>query len=620
MVKRTGVVEHVTAVGERTAITTGKGWRHRTTYWRSQLGDGIRHSRSGLVALALLIGLGGGLGAVAFRELIGGFTRLASGRADYSDAGRVASHWVPWLGPYFLLVVPVLAGLVYGPLIYLFAREARGHGIPEVMLAVAQRGGRISPIVAVVKSVASALCIGAGGSVGREGPIVQIGSALGSTAGQLAKVPESRLRVLVGCGAAAGISATFNAPLAGVFFALELILRDFETESFGVVVLSAVAANVVSRAFFGDAVFLDLPTFSTHHVPEYGYYALLGILAGGAGVVFSKVLYAIEDLCDWLWHGPEWLRPAVGGLFLGALLLALPEMYGVGYPVLGHIVDGHYAVGFLLVLLIGKVFATSLTIGIGGSGGVFAPSLFCGAAFGEAFGLIAHHLTPGIISSPGAYALVGMGAVFAGAARAPITAVLILFELTGEYSIILPIMLAVVAATAISRTLTPDTIYLLKLRRRGIDLDAPPQTLLGHTIPVRDMMGPIPQPVHIDDGLATVIEQLTRSSGAVPVIDDTDTYRGIISASAAEGQAVGDATHTRALDLATLPDTLAEDDSLDRAVELLAHADGAAGVPVLNDAGVIIGWITHQSLLQALHQKSTGTPTAASPAHQPTSA
>jgi CIC family chloride channel protein len=213
-----------------------------------------------------------------------------------------------------------------------------------------------------------------------------------------------------------------------------------------------------------------------------------------------------------------------------------------------------------------------------------------------------------------------MGALFAGAARAPITAVLILFELTGEYSIILPIMLAVVAATAISRTLTPDTIYLLKLRRRGIDLDAPPQSLLGHSIPVRDMMGAMPQPVRIDDGLATVIEQLTHSSGAVPVIDDTGTYRGIIAASAAEGQAVGAATHTRALDLATLPDTLVEDDSLDRAVELLAHADGAAGVPVLNGAGMVTGWMTHQSLLRALHQKSRGMPTALSVVHQPTSA
>lgn len=572
---------------------------------RARLGDSIRHSRSGLVALALLIGLGGGLGAVAFRELIRGFTVLASGRADYSLAGRAANRWLPWLGPYFLLVVPVLAGLIYGPLIYRFAREARGHGVPEVMLAVAQRGGRISPMVAVVKSLASALCIGAGGSVGREGPIVQIGSALGSTAGQWARVPESRLRVLVGCGAAAGISATFNAPIAGVFFALELILRDFATESFSVVVLAAVAANVVSRAFFGNAVFLHLPAFATHHVAEYGYYAILGLLAGAAGVGFSKILYAIEDLCDWLWRGPEWLRPAAGGLLLGGLLLALPEMYGVGYPVLGNIVDGRYAVGFLLILLIGKACATSLTIGIGGSGGVFAPSLFCGAAFGEAFGLIAHHLSPGIVTTPGAYALVGMGALFAGAARAPITAVLILFELTGEYAIILPIMLAVVAATATSKAITPDTIYLLKLRRRGIDIDHPANTPLGAQIQIRTVMGAVPEPVGSTAELDTLVDRLTDSDGALPVIDDTGAYRGIVSAAAAESHAVNttqshmDSPH--AIDLAVLPATLHENDTLDRAVELLASTDGATGIPVLNDTGHVTGWMTHQRLLQALH-------------------
>jgi CIC family chloride channel protein len=599
-------------VDERVTVVRDRGTqqpRLGRADWRPRLGDSIRHTRSGLVGLALLIGLGGGLGAVAFRELIGGFTRLASGRADYSLAGRAAHRWMPWLGPYFLLVVPVLAGLIYGPLIYRFAREARGHGVPEVMLAVAQRGGRISPMVAVVKSLASALCIGAGGSVGREGPIVQIGSALGSTAGQLARVPESRLRVLVGCGAAAGISATFNAPIAGVFFALELILRDFATESFGVVVLAAVAANVVSRAFFGSAVFLHLPPFSTHHVAEYGYYALLGLVAGAGGVLLSTVLYAIEDLCDQLWRGPEWARPAVGGLFLGGLLLALPEMYGVGYPVLGHIVDGRYAIGFLLVLLIGKACATSLTIGIGGSGGVFAPSLFCGAALGEAFGLVVQHVSPGVVANPGAYALVGMGALFSGAARAPITAVLILFELTGEYSIILPIMLAVVTATAVSKAITPDTIYLLKLRRRGIDLDKPSRTPIGARIQVGAVMGAVPEPLQAADGVATLLDRLADSAGSLPVVDQAGAYRGVVSAAAAESEAVDatarDPSTQHALDLATLPPALREDDTLDRAVELLAGTDGAAGVPVLDQEGRITGWMTHQRVLQALHRRTS---------------
>src|SRR5262249_2733904 len=337
----------------------------------------------GLVILALTVGTGAGLGAVAFRYLILWFTWLFSGHADYSAAGHAAHPLLPWLGSWFVVLVPVAGGLLYGPLIDLFAREARGHGVPEVMLAVAERGGRIRPQVAVIKSLASAICIGCGGSVGREGPIVQIGSALGSTLGQLLRVPESRLRLLVACGAAGGISATFNAPIAGVIFALELILRDFEAESFGVVVLASVVANVIGRAAFGTAAFLPLPPFALISLREYVLYAGLGLCAALVGVTFIRVLYGLEDLSDRLWQGPEWLRPVAGGGVLGLLLLALPEMYGVGYPVLERAIRGEYVFGFLLVLLIGKIIATSLTIGIGGSGGVFAPSLFMGRDAGH---------------------------------------------------------------------------------------------------------------------------------------------------------------------------------------------------------------------------------------------
>ena len=389
---------------------------------------------------------------------------------------------VPALGVWFLLLAPVVAGLLYGPLVHLFAREARGHGVPEVMYAVARRGGRIKPQVAAVKALASALCIGGGGSVGREGPIVQIGSALGSTLGRVVRVDEDRMRVLVACGAAGGISATFNAPLAGVFFAMELILRDFATRSFGMVVLSSVTASVIGRGAFGNHPFLHLPAFTVGHPVEYLLFAALGLVAGVIGVVFTRVLYLIEDACDAVWRWPEWLRPAVGGVLLGLLLLGLPEMYGVGYPVLGRGVAGHYALGFLIVLLVGKMVATSLTIGIGGSGGVFAPSLFIGAMAGAAYGEVLHQVLPGSAGPVGAYGLIGMGAVFAGAARAPITAVVIMFELTGEYSIILPLMAAIVLATGVSSLLSRDTIYTLKLRRRGVDLDEAPSVPHAHAV------------------------------------------------------------------------------------------------------------------------------------------
>ena len=290
------------------------GFRLPTTE-SGRFGAWLRVGPSGLVALALLVGAGAGAGAVAFRYLILGFTYLVH-RAPRLQRRRPRRRTATSTGSASgsSSLAPVVGGLIYGPLIDRFAREARGHGVPEVMLAVAERGGRIRPQVAVVKSLASALCIGSGGSVGREGPIVQIGSALGSTLGQLRAVPESRLRILVACGAAGGISATFNAPIAGVFFALELILRDFEAESFGVVVLSSFVADIIGRAAFGSHPFLALPASSSRSPLEYPLYAGLGLVAALVGVAFIRVLYGAEDLADRLWRGPEWLRPAAGGL------------------------------------------------------------------------------------------------------------------------------------------------------------------------------------------------------------------------------------------------------------------------------------------------------------------
>jgi CIC family chloride channel protein len=568
---------------------------------------GLRNAPWGLMALAVVVGAGAGVGSVVFRWCIMTFTRLLSGHADYAASPGTDNPHLPWLGPYFVLFAPVVGGLLYGPLVNRFAKEARGHGVPEVMLAVAQRGGRISPKVAVVKTLASALCIGSGGSVGREGPIVQIGSALGSTLGRVTKVTEGRMKLLVACGAAGGIAATFNAPLAGVFFAMELILGTFSAEAFGATVLASVTASIIGRAVFGNNAFLNLPDFHVDHLAQYGLFAVLGIGAAAIGVGFSRFLYLIEDACDWLWRGPEWLRPAIGGLVLGLVLLALPQMYGVGYPVLQKATEGGYTVGFLILLLVGKMLATSLTIGIGGSGGVFAPSLFIGAMLGSAYGIGIHHLLPQTAGSVGAYALVGMGAVFAGAARAPITAVVILFELTGEYSIILPLMLAIVLATATSRLLTRDTIYTLKLRRRGIDLEGPaPGARIG-TQHVDAVMEPLPSPLSASTTLADAADLLSLSGhGALPVVDDTGHYVGVVTAqSVAEALAEQpDNAPTQVGQLADAPAQVTADQPLAKALHALLHAAGT-GVPVLDpEHGKPVGWLSHQSALRAVHTAS----------------
>jgi CIC family chloride channel protein len=568
---------------------------------RARVVTSLRSSNTGLLVLALLVGAGAGGGAVAFRWLIRLFTLALSGHPDYAGLGHVANPHVAGLGRYFVIFAPVVAGLLYGPLVYFFAKEARGHGVPEVMFAVARRGGRIAPQVAAVKALASALCIGGGGSVGREGPIVQIGSALGSTVGRAVRVSEERMRVLVACGAAGGIAATFNAPLAGVFFSMELILRDFTTQSFGMVVLASVTASVIGRAALGNEPFLHLPAFGVTNFSQYLLFAALGLVAGAIGVGFTRVLYWIEDACDWAWRGPEWLRPAAGGFLLGGLLLVLPEMYGVGYPVLDNSIAGKYAIGFLIVLLLAKMVATSLTIGIGGSGGVFAPSLFIGAMLGSAYGQILHHVGPGVAGPAGAYALIGMGAVFAGAARAPITAVVIMFELTGEYTIILPLMSAIVLATGVSHLLARDSIYTLKLRRRGVDLDAAPNSAIGN-VTVGQVMEPIDGHIADTASLTDAADALSRAPhGQLPVLDDSGCYRGVVTARAV-ADALADSDHDLPLVAAVveLPASVRVTDRLEQTFDALETARG--GVAVLDaDGHNVVGWLTHQRVLLALH-------------------
>ncbi|GAA1494417.1 chloride channel protein [Curtobacterium herbarum] len=562
---------------------------------------------------ALVIGAGAGLAAVVFRWLIEHATLVFSGHADYSAVtGHPANPWVPWLGAGFVVLAPAVGGLLYGPLIQRFAPEARGHGVPEVMFAIARNGGRIRGSVAVVKALASAICIGAGGSVGREGPIIQIGSALGSTIGRWMRMPEVRLRTLVACGAAGGISATFNAPVAGVFFALELLLRDFTPTSFGAVAIASVTAALIGRAAFGDTAFLHLPSIGAVTPPEYLLFAALGLLAGMIGIGFTRVLYLVEDACDLMWaasRGPEWLRPVVGGVVLGALLLALPQLYGVGYPVLERGVAGQYAIGFLAVLVVGKVLATSLTLGIGGSGGVFAPSLFVGAMAGAGFGEVVAMIDPAMRGQVGAFAVVGMAAVFAGSTRAPITAGIMLFELTGDTALLLPIVVAVVIATAVSKVLSRDTIYTLKLSRRGVDLTdsagAAPSLADATAGGSARALGPV---LSSGASAAQALEVLEDHDGDPVVLVDTDgAFVGVVSARSVGDAVLGDqdfasrpATDVVA-DVRAVPTTALLRDVVPEVV----GATETSGLPVVDGSGRPVGWLGPADALRALVPSTT---------------
>lgn len=531
----------------------GQRWRQRLAHWL----DRREVPESGVILLtALVVGVGAGLGAVVFRRLIQGMQTLA-----YDGLGGLLEG----ISPFHLLIIPALGGAIYGPMIYRFAREAKGHGVPEVMEAVALRGGRIRPRVAVIKSLASSICIGFGGSVGREGPIAQIGSALGSTVGQALKLSDERIRNLVACGAAGGIAATFNAPIAGSVFALEVILGQLHSFYFGAVVISTVTADVVAHIFEGDLRAFVVPRYTLVSPWELIFYTLLGGIAAVAAVSFTRLLYLSEDFWDAL-PFPEYLKPVLGGAMLGAVGIltfkidGIPRVFGVGYDSIGQALFGELTIRVTVTLLIIKLLATILTLGAGGSGGVFAPSLFMGAMLGEAFGQMIHQLFPAITAPSGAYALVGMAAVFSGAAHAPVTAILILFEMTADYLIILPLMMATVVSTVISRIISHESIYTLKLSRRGVHLEQGRDIDVMQGVTVGEAMTTELDVIPSSMSLEALSDEFARTHHhGFPVVDGEGELAGVVSirdleealaAGPLEGKTVADIATTDGLILA----------------------------------------------------------------------
>ncbi len=535
------------------------------------------------------------MGAIVFRWLIDSFTRL------FFDGGRVT---LGFLGDYYVVLVPALGGLLVGPLVYFFAREAKGHGVPEVMEAVALRGGRIRPIVGAIKALASSICIGSGGSVGREGPIVQIGSAWGSTVGQWFHLSDERIRNLVACGAGGGIAATFNAPIAGVIFALEVILQEFSVSHFSTVVISSVTASVISRVVLGDVPAFPVSPYSLVSPWELVLYVVLGVLAAVVGVGFIFLLYKTEDLFD-AWSFPEYLKPAVGGLAIGLMGLYLPQICGVGYETIESTLLNPGDLTLLAVLLVGKLVATCLTLGSGGSGGVFAPSLFSGAMLGGAFGVVAHRLLPDITATEGAYALVGMAAVFAGAARAPMTAILILFEMTDDYRIILPLMLSTVISTVLAEHLSRESIYTLKLVRRGVRLALGRDIDVMQGVFVNEAMTPAADldVVSVDMSLEELAREFDRTHHhGFPVLHEEGYLYGVVThRDLEEAMRRGDISNLTVRDIATAsPVTVYPDEPLWVALKRLGIRDvGRLPVVHRHDPRRLLGMVHRRDVVRA---------------------
>lgn len=477
-----------------------------------------------MISLAVIIGILAGFGAVGVRMLIEGIADLC-----FPGEGTLLERIIiaPW---YMKLIIPAVGGAIVGPLIYFFAPEAKGHGVPEVMQSVIKKGGIIRPQVAVVKAIASAITIGTGGSVGREGPIIQVGSSLGSSVGQFFRVTPSRMKILVGCGAAAGIAAAFNAPIAGALFAIEIILMTFSATSFSPIIIASVMATVVSHYFEGDFAAFQVPNYAIINTYEVGFYFILGIFSGLISFLFIKVLYFSEDLWDDKFKIPQYFKPAIGGVLIGLMALVFPQIMGVGYDSMDAALNNR-AIWYLALLLIFlKILSSSITLGSGGSGGVFAPSLFMGAMLGAGFGYGINQLFPGQVAAPGAYALVAMGGLVAGTTRAPITAIIIVFELTKETSIILPLMITCTIATILSSKLSRESIYTLKLLQRNIQIKGNTEVNVLKSILIKDVFKRNFEVIPENANFSEVVQKIiTKNASYLSVRNMDKEFLGLIS-------------------------------------------------------------------------------------------
>jgi chloride channel protein, CIC family len=434
-------------------VTPLPHWNWAMVWFRSS----FLPSQNYLIILAVITGLLTGLGSVGFIYILYAISDFAQHRI----AGLFGIF-----GPANLVLLPALGGLLVGPLIHYVAREAKGHGVPEVMTALALHGGHIRRRVVTVKVIASALTIGFGGAAGREGPMVQIGAAIGSVIGQLSRISTQSVRTMVACGAAGGIAATFNAPIAGAIFSMEILMGRIHTD-FLLVLLTSLSSCLVARHFLGNYPAFQAPTYQLVSPSELFLYFLMGLIVGLAAIAYMRLLYRTEDYFVAA-KFPEFLKPAVGGLIVGLVLRFFPEVYGTGFPAIEASLWVRLPWDALIGLFVAEMVANCAALGSGGSGGVFAPCLFMGSMVGGAFGTLAHVLFPTWTAGSGAYAMVGMACFFAAAAKAPTTSILILFEMTNDYRIILPLMTAIVGSVYVSHWLVTHSIYTLKLHRRGI--------------------------------------------------------------------------------------------------------------------------------------------------------
>lgn len=434
----------------------------------------------------------------------------------------------PW---WLKILVPTAGGLVAGPIITFWVPEAKGPGVPEVISSVAIRQSTMRHRVTVLKALVTSLLIGSGASVGREGPIVQIGASIGSSLAQLFKLTPDMRRFCLAAGAAAGISATFNAPIAGTLFAVEIILLDIQVTYLSHIIISSIVASVLSTLFWGKFLTFKVTAFEWTHYWEFVVYLIIGLLAGVVAIVFVRLIYSTGDLFDRI-PIPAWIKPAIGGFLLGLLALKVPNALGVGYDSIKLALDSSLALKLAVIILGAKIVATALSIGSGMSGGILAPSLVIGSSLGTAVCLAFAKLMPDLLLKPVDFALAGMGAVVAGTTLAPMTAILTIFELTYSYQILLPLMLTCIVSTLIVKLFFGYSAYEMKLIKQGINIQRGHDINILRSLLVRTVMQKRFETFQENTPFGRVLESIAKSSYKHPhfiILNSNEELVGILS-------------------------------------------------------------------------------------------
>src|SRR5579875_1598903 len=562
----------------------------------------IEDDRLLLVLVAIAIGAAAAFGVIAFRGTYAVIQLISLG----FDSPHVLefARGLPW---WRILLSTTVGGLAIGLFVRYLVPGGRAAGVPDVMEAAALRGSRLSLKTTVMGAFANAASIGVGGSVGREGAVIHLGATFASWIGQRMRLPPAMLRTALGCGVASAVATSFNAPIAGVFFALEVVIGNYAHSTFAPLVVASVVGTVISRLYYGDFPSFILPQYQIVSPWEFFAFALLGLVCSLVSVAFMTSAHMVQEVVD-RFKIPRWLRPMGGGFLLGLIALVFPHVLGVGYDSIDQALFGTIPLWVMIALVVAKVAATSICIGTGFGGGDFSASLFMGAMTGGAFGLIAQQVFPDLASSHGAYALVGMGAVAGPVLGAPITTILIVFEMPGDYAMTMAVMIAVVISALIVNETFGRSMYVWKLEHRGINLKGGREINIFSATPVGDLMRTTYATVRPDAPLDAVVEALRSAPhGIVFVVDAEGALKGVISV--ADLAPVADSVIPGGLplvaaDLATpRPIVLEASDDPRRAIRLMEARVGSH-LPVVRDKASMhmMGVVDVHELVLAYHK------------------